>query len=71
MSPLNYLDPDFPISAASLVLAKSRGYTKDKEQAPAAPPESKLPMKKEKGETLGSKGQKNFWNLLLKAKLRA
>jgi len=42
---LNYLDSPDPISAANLVLAKSKGYTKHKEEAPAAPPEAMLPKK--------------------------
>ena len=38
--PLNCLSPsDFPISAPSLVLAKSRGYTKIKLKLPAIPPD--------------------------------
>lgn len=48
-SPLNYRDPPsfalLPISIASLVLAKYRGYTKRREMAPAAPPEAKFPTK--------------------------
>lgn len=48
--------PD-PISAANLVLAKSKGYTKHKEEAPAAPPEAKFPKKNLMGSFLGSNGQ--------------
>jgi len=60
LSPLNYLYPPAPISAANLVLAKSKGYTKHKDEAPAAPPEIKFPKKNLMGSFLGSKGQKTF-----------
>jgi hypothetical protein len=58
--PLNYLFSPDPISAANLVLAKSKGYTKHKEEAPAAPPEAIFPKKNFTGSFLESKGQKVF-----------
>jgi len=42
---LNYLALPTPTSAANLVLAKSRGYTKHKDEAPAAPPDAIFPKK--------------------------
>jgi len=46
INPLNYLSSlPFPTSAASLVLAKSSGYTNNNDVAPAAPPDAKLPKK--------------------------
>ena len=44
-SPENSLYYPFPISAANLVRAKSRGYTNKSEVAPAAPPEANDPKK--------------------------
>lgn len=45
-NPLYYLSAsDFPISAASLVLTKSKGYTQVNPVAPASPPANKFPMK--------------------------
>ncbi|TNN54907.1 hypothetical protein EYF80_034852 [Liparis tanakae] len=44
--PLNSLPaPGFPTSAARRVRAKSRGYTKQRDVAPAAPPEARFPAK--------------------------
>lgn len=53
-NPLNCLSFPEPTSAANLVLAKSKGYTKHKEEAPAAPPEAKFPKKNFTGSSLGS-----------------
>lgn len=44
-SPLNSRLPVFPTSAARRVRAKSSGYTKQSEVAPAAPPDARLPRK--------------------------
>ena len=42
-TPLNYLSPaPLPISAPSLVLTKSKGYTNIKEVPPARPPEARF-----------------------------
>jgi hypothetical protein len=54
---LNYLVFPEPRSAANLVLAKSSGYTKHKDEAPAAPPEAIFPKKNLTGSFLGLKGQ--------------
>lgn len=77
-SPLNSLfpapaNPPFPpTSAASLVLAKSRGYTKQREVAPAAPPEAKFPAKYlQNWVLLSTPPKKTCLYLSLKAKLRA
>ena len=51
--PVNSLSPPEPTSAASLVLAKSRGYTKQSEVAPAAPPDAQLPTKNLPGSVFG------------------
>jgi len=69
--PLNYLFSPTPISAANLVLAKSKGYTKHKELAPAAPPEAIFPKKNFTGSFLGSNGQNHFLYVSLKAKFKA
>lgn len=60
-NPLNYLDSaPLPISAASLVRAKSNGYTNNNEEAPAAPPLAKFPTKNLKGLVFGLYGQRYF-----------
>jgi len=71
ISPLNYLLFPDPISAANLVLAKSSGYTKHSEVAPAAPPEATLPKKNLYGSLLGSYGLKKVLYVSLKAKFKA
>lgn len=43
--PLNSRDAPLPTSAAKRVRAKSSGYTKQSDVAPAAPPDAKLPAK--------------------------
>lgn len=71
--PLNSLPaPAFPTSAARRVRAKSRGYTKQREVAPAAPPEARLPAKYlQNWVRLSTPSRKIFLYLSLKAKLRA
>jgi hypothetical protein len=60
-----------PTSAASLVLAKSRGYTKRREVAPAAPPDAMFPKKNLKGSFLELNGFKYLLYVSLKAKFKA
>lgn len=71
--PLNSLSTwYFPTSAASRVRAKSSGYTKLSEVAPAAPPDARLPAKYlQNCVCLSTSLRKNFLYLSLKAKLRA
>lgn len=71
--PVNSLScPALPTSAARRVLAKSRGYTKQREVAPAAPPDAKLPAKYlQNWVRLSTPSRKTFLYLSLKAKLRA
>lgn len=70
-NPLNCLSAFFPISAASLVLAKSKGYTKIREEAPAAPPLNTFPKKNLSLSVLGLYGQRYFLKESLKAKFNA
>merc|ERR1719244_1271712 len=71
-SPLNSRAVPLPTSAASLVLAKSSGYTKHREVAPAAPPDARLPAKyRQNCWRLSTPSRKIFLYLSLKAKLRA
>jgi hypothetical protein len=70
-SPLNYLVFPDPISAANLVLAKSNGYTKHNDDAPAIPPDIMLPKKNLTGSVLGLNGQNKILNVSLNAKFKA
>jgi hypothetical protein len=68
-NPLNCLSPaDLPMSAPSLVLAKSSGYTKIKLNEPAIPPESN---DLKKYDALLVFGSIPFRNILFKASLVA
>merc|ERR1719494_632727 len=71
ISPLNRRSPPLPLlSLASLVLAKSREYTKRRERVPAKPPEAMLVVNLAAGEA--SLGVANMALMVsLKAKFRA
>jgi hypothetical protein len=73
INPLYYLsDSDFPISAASLVLTKSKGYTQVNPVAPANPPAIKFPKKNLNFSVLGSTPFTNLdYNISLIEKLMA
>src|SRR5206468_2703451 len=71
-NPLNCLSgPVLPTSTASLVLAKSNGYTTQSEAAPAAPPEATFPKKNFAFWVFLSNGFKYLLNVSLKAKFNA
>ena len=60
-SPLNCLSPvSLPMSAPSLVLAKSKGYTKIKLKLPAKPPDNNGRRKKDPFWVLGSMPASSF-----------
>ena len=59
------------MSTDSLVLAKSKGYTKSSEQVPPNPPDNKVPIAYLSFYVSGSYGQNIYLNLSLKAIVNA